>query len=77
MMVQVLLKLLGAKWGADLSPALKDPFFSFPTKQLTGYRILSCHIQHTGSLWLSDNNQLETQDAPKAQTAASQQMGLC
>lgn len=47
------------------------------TTQLTGYRILACHIQHTGFLWLSDNNQLETQDVLKAQIAASQQMGLC
>lgn len=66
-----------AKLDADRSPVLKDGFFSYTTKQLTGYRTLACHIRHTGSLWLSGNNQLETQDVLKAQTAASQQMGLC
>lgn len=74
---RLLTKLLDATLDADLSPVLKDAFFSSPTKKLTGYRILACHIQHKGSLWLSDNNQLETQGVLKAQTAASQQMGLC
>lgn len=74
--------LLDAELDADFSLVVifvfkLDITFSYPTKQLTGCRTPVCHIQHTGSLWLSDNNRLETRDVLKAQIAASQQMGLC
>lgn len=76
-MFQVTSQASGCQTWCRPQPCFRRCIFLLPTKQLTGYRILACHKQHRGFLWLSDNNQLEIQDVLKAQTAASQQKGLC